>query len=99
MKKPFHRGEAEVTLSWQAKLLRLAHDLAPGLMSDALGVADRLLPDAEGARGGTARGMELSSPVSPSSLTAMMNRAAKRNNEYGGAPRPTPEHAEQAGLH
>jgi short-subunit dehydrogenase len=38
------RGEAEVTLSWQAKLLRLAHDLVPGAVMDSLGLVNRLLP-------------------------------------------------------
>jgi hypothetical protein len=38
------RGDAEVTLTWQAKLLRLVHALMPGMTADALGVVNRLLP-------------------------------------------------------
>jgi NAD(P)-dependent dehydrogenase (short-subunit alcohol dehydrogenase family) len=38
------RNEAEVTLGWQAKLLRVAHDLMPGLTADLLGLINRLLP-------------------------------------------------------
>lgn len=91
------RGEAEVTLTWQAKLLRLAHGIAPGMVTDVFGMVNRLLPDADGATG-SARGMELATPLSPSPVTAMMNRAARRNNEYGGTAKPSAEHAEQAGL-
>ncbi|HEV2147077.1 MAG TPA: SDR family NAD(P)-dependent oxidoreductase [Longimicrobiaceae bacterium] len=91
------RGEAEVTLTWQAKLLRLAHDLFPGATADLLGGVARLLPEPGGA-GGEVRGMELATPVSPSPLTALMNRAARENNEYGGAPEPSPEHARRVGL-
>lgn len=91
------RGEAEVTLSWEAKLLRLAHDLFPGATADLLGVVNRALP-AGGPESGTARGMELATSVSPSPLTAMMNRAALENNEFGGRPVPSREHAEQIGL-
>ena len=91
------RGEAEVTLSWQAKLLRLAHDLLPGTTADLLGVVNRLLPEGDGSTG-TARGMDLATPISPSPLTALMNQAAKDNNEYAGRPQPSPEHVEQVGL-
>jgi len=44
------RGTPEVVLGWQAKLLRLANDLAPGLVADLLGVINRALPDATGKR-------------------------------------------------
>lgn len=91
------RGEAEVTLTWQAKAIRLVHDLFPGATADALGWVNRLLP-AEGGTTGTARGMELATALSPSSLTAPMNRAARENNEFGGRFRPAPEHARQIGL-
>lgn len=91
------RGEAEVTLTWQAKLLRLTHDLFPGMTADLMGLVNRLLPEGSPASG-TARGMELATPISPSPLTAMMNRAAKENNEFGGRAVPSEEHADQIGL-
>ena len=91
------RGDAEVTLSWQAKLLRLTHDLFPGATTDLLGVLNRLLPKAD-APTGQVRGMKLATPISPSPLTAMMNRAARHNNQYGGRPVPSPLHAERVGL-
>lgn len=90
------RGKAEVTLSVQAKLLRLAHDLFPGATSDLLALGNRLLPTGEDAE--EKRGMSLSTPAAPSPLTALMNRAARRNNEFEGTPRPSAEHARKIGL-
>lgn len=99
------RGETFVVLTWQAKLMRLAHDLLPSATVAALGMAGRLLPPPElaptrgGATGGAGtRGMKLAHPLAPSALTALGNRAARRNNEYGGTPEPSPEHAHKAGL-
>jgi short-subunit dehydrogenase len=37
-----------VVLSWQAKLLRVIHDLAPGVTARVLGLAARVLPKGEG---------------------------------------------------
>lgn len=93
-------GETEVTLTWQAKLARLAHGIAPGLVTDILALSNRLLPRApESDRGREqVRGMKLATAASPSLATVLMNRAARRNNEYGGAPRPSPDHARQVGL-
>lgn len=106
------RGEAFVTLTWQAKLLRVAHDLFPSLTVDLLGLAGRLLPGtpmpegaapAEPSKGrphpdDAVLGMKLAHPLAPSPLTALATRAGRRNNEYGGTPRPAPAHARQAGL-
>jgi NAD(P)-dependent dehydrogenase (short-subunit alcohol dehydrogenase family) len=91
------RGEAEVTLTWQAKLLRLTHDVLPGPVADLMGLVNRwVLP--EGHQAGRSRGMELDTALAPSPLTALMNRAAIENNEFGGRPRPSPEHAASIGL-
>lgn len=94
------RGEAEVTLTWQAKLGRLAHGIAPGLITDILALSNRLLPRApeHGGGGEPVRGMKLATAASPSLATILMNRAARRNNEYGGEPRPSLDHARQVGL-
>lgn len=91
------RGEGEVVLTWQAKVLGLAHDLFPGFTTDVLGLVDRLLPG-PGADGTTVRGMEVSTRLAPSPITGLMNRAARRNNEFGGRLRPAPDHAERVGL-
>ncbi len=44
--RALERGEIEVTLGWQAKLLRLAHALFPSVVIRAFGLANRLLPQA-----------------------------------------------------
>jgi NAD(P)-dependent dehydrogenase (short-subunit alcohol dehydrogenase family) len=90
------RGEAHVTLSWQAKSLRILHDLMPGLTADLLGLVNRALP--RGTSAELRRGMEMSTPVAPSPLTTLMNRAARASNQYGGAPEPAPAHGEAVGL-
>lgn len=92
------RGEAEVTLTWQAKLLRLAHGVAPGAVTEVLSVVDRLLPGNEPGGAEAVPGMKLATAAAPSAATAMMNRAARENNEYGGRATPSPGHAEAAGL-
>ncbi len=81
------RGEAEVTLSWQAKTLRLLHGVLPGPFTDLAGAVHRLLPS--GTNRAVRKGHELSTPLAPSPATTLMNRAARRNNELG--PRPAEE--------
>lgn len=92
------RGEAEVTLTWQARLLRLTHDLFPGTTTDLLGLVNRILPGNQPGGNEAIRGMKLATAASPSPLTTLMNRAARQNNEYGGTPLPSAEHAEKVGL-
>lgn len=94
------RGESEVVLSWQAKLVRMAHALAPGMFSDAMGLVNRLLPRApgRGTEEESVPGMHLATPLAPSRLTSLMNEAAVRNNEFGGIRRPSREHARRIGL-
>jgi NAD(P)-dependent dehydrogenase (short-subunit alcohol dehydrogenase family) len=92
------RGEAEVTLSWQARLLGLAHDLFPGTTVQILGLVNRALPGPGRGDGQTVRGMKLATAWSPSPLTALMNRAARKNNQYGGSAEPASRHARQVGL-
>jgi NAD(P)-dependent dehydrogenase (short-subunit alcohol dehydrogenase family) len=91
------RGEGEVTLSWQAKLLRIAHDLLPGATAGLLGLAGRMLPKGE-KRGRPRRGMELVTPASPSRITFQIDRAARDLNQYGGSARPSRAHARAVGL-
>jgi NAD(P)-dependent dehydrogenase (short-subunit alcohol dehydrogenase family) len=92
------RGETEVTLTWQATLLRIFHGVFPGATADVLSLIDRLLPEADPAQRAESRGMHLATPAVPSPLTGMMNRAARETHQYAGGPEPTPRHAEQAGL-
>lgn len=76
------RGDAEVVLSLPAKLATTVHSLFPHGTVDLLGLVNRLLPDPGGV--GTARlaGKDSSSPLSPSWLTTLNDKAAQRNNEY-----------------
>lgn len=91
------KGEAEVTLTWQAKLARLAAGLFPGLTANAMGIGNRILPEADG-REKVREGLELRTPVAPSALTRQMNRAARDLNQYGGTEAPAPDHARAVGL-
>ena len=47
--RAIRRGEAEVVLSWQAKLLRVLHGVSPAGVTRVLGGVNRLLPDADGS--------------------------------------------------
>jgi short-subunit dehydrogenase len=91
-------GETYVVLSWQAKLLRLAHGVAPATTLRALSWIDRMLPSAEGGSREAVRGMDVATGVSPSFWTRLLDRAARRNHEYAGSHEPSRAHAEQAGL-
>jgi hypothetical protein len=75
------RGDAEVVLSIQAKVAVLFHGLFPGMTADLLGLINRLLPEPGGSGSGRAKGHESQSNLSPSWLTALSEKAAKRNNE------------------
>jgi short-subunit dehydrogenase len=75
-------GKAEIVITPQAGLLRLAHDLLPGLMADTFGLLNRLLPQSEsGAGDRLQRGAQSRSRMAPSWLTRPADRAAARNNE------------------
>lgn len=80
-------GEAELTLSWQAKLAQAAYGLFPGTVAAASAAANRWLLPAAGTGGpddvGTeARtGWQSQSPAAPGTLTALSDRAARANNE------------------
>lgn len=81
------RGDAEVVLSLPAELAAKFYALFPGLTQDMLGVINRLLPEAAGGGGtfGRKKGKDSSSPLAPSMLTTLSDRAARRNNEMGGS--------------
>jgi short-subunit dehydrogenase len=77
------RGDAEVVLSLPAKLAVKLHGLFPGTTADLLGVANKLLPTAEGAalEEQPKTGKQSFSDVSPSWVTALNERAAEQNNQ------------------
>jgi len=75
------RGDAEVLSGWTTKLASTIHGLFPGLTSDVWGTVNRALPGPGGIRTMQAAGKHSETELSPSSLTASIDRAAIRNNE------------------
>ena len=74
------RRERVVVLTWQAKLMRAAHSLAPGLTAELAGLVNAVLPDDTSRR--RWRGMEVDEGYLRNPIYAPMYRAARRNNEY-----------------
>ncbi|MEX2222933.1 MAG: SDR family oxidoreductase [Candidatus Rokuibacteriota bacterium] len=75
-------GRAQRVLSLPAKLGALGHALFPGLTADLLGLVSRGLPRSEGdARGRPVKGEHSTSDLSPSWLTTLGERAARRANQ------------------
>jgi NAD(P)-dependent dehydrogenase (short-subunit alcohol dehydrogenase family) len=74
------RGEVELTLGWQAKLLRLVHALLPSTTQRLLAAVNRLLPGAptDGDAVLERRGRELEEKV-----TDLLRRAATDANQFG----------------
>jgi NAD(P)-dependent dehydrogenase (short-subunit alcohol dehydrogenase family) len=76
------RGDAEVVLSLPAKLATIVHGLFPGSTADLLGLVNTLLLPGRGGIGSAQLpGKDSSSPLAPSWLTRLSDRAAERNNE------------------
>ena len=74
-------GDAEVTLPVSAKALTLLNRVFPGIVSDALSLLSRALPGPGGIGQGHASGKDSRSPMAPSLLTGLSDKAALRNNE------------------
>jgi NAD(P)-dependent dehydrogenase (short-subunit alcohol dehydrogenase family) len=91
------RGERQVVVSVQAKLLRLAHALFPGLVTSALAGLNRLLPrDNQGEPHRLVRGGEIPRPRGfAARLLKNMRKAARQYNQY--RPRPAVPPAALAG--
>ncbi|MGH9767327.1 MAG: SDR family NAD(P)-dependent oxidoreductase [Blastocatellia bacterium] len=75
------RGEAEVIFPVQAKIAAIAETIAPELIADLLGMINRLMPAPGGIGSARMKGSESQSSLSPSWLTSLGDRAARRNNE------------------
>ena len=76
--RAIRRGEAEVVLSWQAKLLRVMHGVAPGGTTRLLSVMGRMLPSAGARR--SAPGSDLRGAL-PEAAERALDRAATRTNQ------------------
>lgn len=76
------RGRAELVISAPAKLAVLFDTLLPEVTSNLFALANKLLLPGPGGIGEReAKGKESESPLSPSWLTTLSERAAVRNNE------------------
>jgi short-subunit dehydrogenase len=83
------RGDAEVLFPVTARIAAVANAVAPGLTADILTLVDRLLPEAGGRSRERRRGAESQSKLSPSWLTRLGDRAARRYNQIAPAERGT----------
>ena len=76
------RGTAEIVLTPQAKLLSLAHGVAPGTVIDILGVANRFMPGTGSRDPHRFTGKESETSVSRSFLTALGRAAGRDLNQH-----------------
>ena len=72
------------------RVATVVNALAPNLTAGALSVAARLLPDAPAAPSGRQKGESSESWISPSWLTTLGERAARRNNQLAPSEAPAP---------
>jgi NAD(P)-dependent dehydrogenase (short-subunit alcohol dehydrogenase family) len=80
-------GDAELTITPQAKLAAALHGIAPGLTARMMTVVNWLLPAPVGPEGDRAKeGREAETRLTRSPLTALTRAAARRNNERVDAP-------------
>lgn len=77
------RGRIFVVLSWQAKVLATAHALAPRSVIRLLTLVNGLLPRFGGIGTGVRQGLESASPLAPSLLTRLNDKAAVELGELG----------------
>jgi NAD(P)-dependent dehydrogenase (short-subunit alcohol dehydrogenase family) len=76
------RGDAEIVLSLPAKLAVKLHGLFTGLTTDALGLANKMLPSApDNSSKEWKKGSQSFSGISPSWITALNEHAASDNNQ------------------
>jgi short-subunit dehydrogenase len=83
------RGDAEVLFPIPAKLASVVNAVAPGFTAGVLATVDRLLPKADSAGSARRRGAESQSWLSPSWITRLGDRAARKYNQIApneGAP-------------
>ncbi len=76
------RGAAEIILTPQAKLAVIAHGIAPGLVSDIAGVANRIMPGTGSRLPQRFTGKESSTPLTRSVVTQAGRQAARDFNQH-----------------
>jgi NAD(P)-dependent dehydrogenase (short-subunit alcohol dehydrogenase family) len=84
------RGDAEVLFPVTARFVSVVNAIAPGLTAGVLAMVDRLLPRADGGFGERKKGSESQSSLSPSWLTRLGDRAARKYNQIAPSPGATP---------
>jgi len=78
-------GDPELVVGLQARALILANALFPNLVAKATALMGRFMPRPTGAEGDqTKSGWESRSPLAPSSVTRLADRATVENNELRG---------------
>ncbi len=75
------RGDAEVLFPLPAKFASVVNAVAPGLTATVLATVDRLLPKADDVRSGRRKGADSQSWLSPSWITRLGDRAARKYNQ------------------
>jgi NAD(P)-dependent dehydrogenase (short-subunit alcohol dehydrogenase family) len=75
------RGDAEVLFPAVTRIASVANALAPGVTANLMGVVDRLLPSAKNSDRARHTGAESQSWLSPSWLTQLGDRAARKYNQ------------------
>jgi short-subunit dehydrogenase len=75
------RGDAEVLFPITARVAAVANALVPGATAQVLALVDRILPDADNPPRGRRSGAESQSWLSPSWLTHLGDRAARKYNQ------------------
>lgn len=78
-------GQAELRIGFSTKLATIIQAHFPELFSDAISLANYLLPGATDDSEKKVKGAEAHSFASPSPLTILTQKAAARNNETGSA--------------
>jgi short-subunit dehydrogenase len=84
------RGDAEALFPLTARAAALLNAIAPDLTAGLLATAGRLLPASPGRPTGRQEGKDSRSWLSPSWLTRLGERAARRNNQMPPAEVPAP---------
>jgi short-subunit dehydrogenase len=76
------RGDAEITLTPQAKLLAVMNGVSPALTSELMAIGNRVLPSADGNNQQRYRGKDSENAVSDSLLTKPGRIAAREMHQY-----------------
>jgi short-subunit dehydrogenase len=79
------RGDAEVLFPVTTRAAAIANAIAPGITANVLSMVNRLLPDPGSQPRGRRRGVESQSWLSPSWLTRLGDRAARKYNQIAPA--------------